>query len=140
MHISTLVLCDAVSTREGLLHVLGGGITYIQRPSYPAPLLSDLGVVVSHRGSAILDLVVTLRKDGDSQTLAEIKFEGQSELDPQARPNSYAATPLPIDARGLAIPSAGNYTFTASLKGGKGMTVNFTAVEDPNAEAPAPEH
>src|ERR1017187_5549749 len=38
MNVDTCMLCDAVTVREGLLHILGGGITDVQRAEYPAPL------------------------------------------------------------------------------------------------------
>jgi len=41
-----LVLAEAVSVREGLLHVLGGGITRIDRADYPAPLDLHLAIRV----------------------------------------------------------------------------------------------
>jgi len=36
--------CDAVSVREGLLHILGGGVTKVMHPEYPAPLLTSFAV------------------------------------------------------------------------------------------------
>ncbi len=38
MDIASAMLCDHATVREGLLHVLGGGITRIWRDSLPAPL------------------------------------------------------------------------------------------------------
>jgi hypothetical protein len=38
VQISCALLCDAASVREGLLHVLGGGITRVGRATFPSPL------------------------------------------------------------------------------------------------------
>jgi hypothetical protein len=32
------LLCDAATVREGLLHILGGGVSRSERPSFPTPL------------------------------------------------------------------------------------------------------
>ncbi len=131
MHVSSLVLCDAASVREGLLSVLGAGITVIRRPSYPAPLASDIGVVVSHTTSdKAFNLSLAIRKQGDPAVVAEIVIDGQVEPDPKAPPGVPASSSFPLDARGIGVPSAGVYTITATLRGGKGLTISFTAVDE----------
>ena len=47
MRIAAAILCDAATVREGLLHLLGGGVTRIWRPEIPAALGVDLAVVVT---------------------------------------------------------------------------------------------
>jgi hypothetical protein len=44
--IDSVVLCDAATVREGLLHILGGGITRLWRPTLPAPLALQIAVSV----------------------------------------------------------------------------------------------
>ncbi len=46
MRIDCALLCDAATVREGLLHVLGGGIAHAVRPSFPAPAAMSLAVHV----------------------------------------------------------------------------------------------
>lgn len=38
MDFTTLLICDSATTRDNLLHVLGGGITRLWRSTLPAPL------------------------------------------------------------------------------------------------------
>ncbi len=45
MRVDTALLCDAATVREGLLHILGGGITQVVRPEFPA----ELGVTLALR-------------------------------------------------------------------------------------------
>ena len=45
MRIDTALLCDAATERDGLLNVLGGGITVATRPEFPAPLGMTLALV-----------------------------------------------------------------------------------------------
>ncbi|WDG17488.1 DUF6941 family protein [Microbacterium sp. Clip185] len=131
MHVSALVVCDAVTQREGLLNLLGGGVTYLSRASYPAPLMADIAVLVNHQQSdKHIKLTLTLRKDGSPEVLTETEFEGElaeTNLDPSV----YGAAAFAIEARSIALPSAGNYTLTAELQDGQGLTTNFTAVEAP---------
>jgi hypothetical protein len=130
VHVSALIVADAVSVREGLLHVLGGGISYVQRGSYPAPLLADIGILVSHRASARnFHINVALRKDGSPEVLSEIEVDGEAADTPDVDANVYGTIPLQIDARSIAIPGPGNYTLSVTLRGGKGLTTHFTAIE-----------
>jgi hypothetical protein len=41
------VLCDAVSVREGLLHILGAGVTKVGRPSVPTPFGVNLALLLA---------------------------------------------------------------------------------------------
>ncbi|MGH9075680.1 MAG: DUF6941 family protein [Acidimicrobiales bacterium] len=43
--IQMAILCDFATVREGLLHVLGGGVSRIWRPRMPAPLGLTLAVL-----------------------------------------------------------------------------------------------
>ena len=45
MPVSAALLCDAATVREGLLHVLGAGITRLWRAELPAPLAVMLAIV-----------------------------------------------------------------------------------------------
>lgn len=47
MRIDCALLCDAATVREGLLHILGGGVTQIGRPEYPAPVGLTLALRVA---------------------------------------------------------------------------------------------
>jgi hypothetical protein len=45
MEVDTALLCDAATVRDGLLHILGGGVTHLVRKEFPA----DLGVTLALR-------------------------------------------------------------------------------------------
>ena len=49
------LLCDAVTVRENLLHVLGGGLGQIWRESYPAPLGAELALLLTLHPSETAD-------------------------------------------------------------------------------------
>jgi hypothetical protein len=46
MKITDAILCDFATVCEGLLHVLGGGITVISRDTYPSPLDLSLALLI----------------------------------------------------------------------------------------------
>lgn len=140
MQITTLALCDAASVREGLLNVLGAGITFVARPSYPAPLLCDIAVIVNHSArDTALTLTLTLRESGKKDVLAEIVAEGPISMAPEAPKDATGAVPFAIDARGIAIPKPGSYILTAEIAGGaqnRGLSLSFHAVESPQQPQP----
>lgn len=47
MRLNCALLCDAVSIREGLLHILGGGVNRITAPDFPTRLLTVLAMHVA---------------------------------------------------------------------------------------------
>lgn len=47
LEVDSVLLCDAASVREGLLHVLGGGITRLWRPELPSQMAIQVAVIVS---------------------------------------------------------------------------------------------
>ena len=47
MEIQAAILCDSATVREGLLHVLGGGINRLYRSELPAPLGVALALLVA---------------------------------------------------------------------------------------------
>lgn len=45
MDVAAALLCDSATVREGLLNVLGAGVTRLWRPELPAPLAVTLAVI-----------------------------------------------------------------------------------------------
>lgn len=135
MQITTLTLCDAASVREGLLNVIGGGITALGRPSFPAPLSCDIGIYISHRANqAPGDLTVTLRLSGSKEPVAEIVAKKSKFPDGFEKMTGAAGTPLALNARDLGLPRAGDYVLQVTVEGGRGLSYNFTVnemVEEP---------
>ena len=46
MRVDTCLLCEAASVHEGLLNILGGGVTVVTRPEYPSELGLSLAIRV----------------------------------------------------------------------------------------------
>ncbi len=128
MRIDCALLCDYVTVREGLLHVLGGGITRLGRPSFP----SRLGVAFAlrimvhpteagkeHKIDALL-----LAEDGAEVARMEIGFE----LGPQnVRPGEELSAPFAIPMHDFPIPHEGAYSFELLIDGVHQASVPFLA-------------
>lgn len=126
MEIVSGLLCDAASVREGLLHVLGAGITRLWRPVTPAPLNVTLATV------ARMD-------EGDLDRPHEINFDiratdglvahGVGALQ-TARPNRLeegerVIVPFVNDLRNASTPFMGRHTISLSADGVFAFEIEF---------------
>lgn len=136
MHIDCALLCDAATVREGLLHILGGGITRLRRAEYPSPLGTALAVRVmvhpteadrSHHFEARL-----LSEDGEEAGGVHIDFEMSRPL-LALRPGEELAVALPLSLHGLGLPHPGAYSFELLIDGVHHESVGFVAEEGESA-------
>lgn len=107
------ILCDAATVREGLLHVLGGGITRIWRPKYPAPFTGALAVVIQpHAGEVGIEhsLVIKIASQ-DGKELAKLEAKFTVDKGSDSEPGEIAVIPMVIDFSNppLVIPEIGGY-------------------------------
>lgn len=132
MEIDTCLLCDAASIREGLLHILGGGITDVVRPEYPAPLGMHLALRIlahpteldrSHRLEVLL-------QDEDGERVTQFHLETQQIDTSQVHPGRQAPLNLawnfPMNPH---LPHPGRYSFELLIDGVHQRSVPFTAVQ-----------
>jgi hypothetical protein len=96
--IDCALLCDAATVREGLLHVLGGGVTRAGRAQYPSPLGLTLALrILVHPTEAERPHNLDIRLQGeDGQPVAAVGVEfGVS--DPGAvEPGEQISVPFPL--------------------------------------------
>lgn len=137
MRIENALLCEAASVREGLLYILGGGITETSRQEFPSPLKMTLAIrVLMHRTEVAaqhqLDIVLN-DEDGNLITQAGIGF---GLLDPEQIPvGEEVALPIPWDfPMGPQIPHSGKYSFELLIDGLHQRSVPFTANPVANQE------
>lgn len=129
MRIDTALLCDAVTVRENLLHILGGGINRINRPQFPAPLGAGLALrIMLHRTEVgrMHQLQVILAGE-DGQEIARV--EAQFQVPPEAlvgfQPNEEVNLNLPLGLHGLLVPHAGAYAFDLLIDGTHHASIPF---------------
>lgn len=132
------VLADAVTVRENLLHVLGGGITALARPEYPAPLGAQLGLTVytqipSGEQQSIV-FGITCRSAED-----EVAFELEGQLEIMSHDGSVpASASIAVPLENAGVPAPGLYFIEVKMNGSLEARIPFNATQ---AEfiAPAPE-
>lgn len=131
MKVDLALLCDAVTVRDGLLHILGGGVTRLSRASYPAPLLCQVALRLAlHQTEATATHAVrVVIIDEDGHEIA--KVEGQVANDPaglasmHAGETMYASIGLPLG--GVVLPRPGTYAIEILVDDSHARTVSFRA-------------
>jgi hypothetical protein len=131
MRIDCALLCDSVTIREGLLHILGGGVTRANRDNFPAPLNLALALrimVLPTEADHTHQLTVNLLTE-DGGKIAEIGIEFGIN-DPSAlEPTEEASLPLALTLHTLPLPREGPYKFELTIDGVRRGTVPFRAVK-----------
>ena len=141
MKITTGLLCDFASVREGLLFVVGGGITRVRRAQYPAALDCSVALLVElHQMKLTRPHELELRVLGsDGEDVASIKAGFQATgVDLDIGEN--LPIPVVVDLRGAALPKPGRYSIDASIDGGHQLTLSFRAMPATATEGPAHGH
>jgi hypothetical protein len=109
MELQAALLCEAASTRDGLLFVLGGGVDHWAPPAYPAGLRLTLGVVVEaddrDQGSEHAFAVDVLDQEAERIVGVTAGFQFEGQLDPGQTTKLAFAVPL----EGVLIPEYGDY-------------------------------
>jgi hypothetical protein len=131
MRIDTALLCDSATVREGLLHILGGGITRINRPSFPAPLAAALALrVMVHPTEANRTHQLTVYLlDTDGEQVAEVRIDFGLNDPSVLDVGEEASLALPIPLHNVPIPHEGAYNFELLIDEIHQRTVPFRAVE-----------
>lgn len=119
MRVTVAMLCDAATVREGLLHVLGGGVTRIWRGEIPAPLGVDLAVVVNmsqdeHDVPHAVRAVV-FGRDGEPliEVGGEVSYSGGGRLEE----GEEHSIPIVFPLRELGVPTYGRHVIDLSVDG-----------------------
>jgi hypothetical protein len=129
MRVDTCLLCDAASVREGLLFILGGGITHATRPEYPAPLAMSLAMRIMVHSTEIarphrIDVLLN-DEDGHEVTSFNVDVgvpEGV-EVPAGVEPEIMFAWDFP--GRPM-LPHPGKYSFEVLIDGTHHLSVPFS--------------
>jgi hypothetical protein len=145
VRIDTALLCDAVTVRENLLHILGGGINRIIRSEFPAPLGAALALrIMLHRTEVgrMHELQVILAGE-DGQEIARV--QAQFQVPPEAlvnfHPNEEVNVNLPLSLHQLLVPRDGAYAFDLLIDGTHHASIPFRGdiqAQPPGVALPPP--
>jgi hypothetical protein len=132
MKIDTCLLCDAASVREGLLFVMGGGVSQTMRPDYPSSLDVSLAMRIFVHPTEANEphKIVGILNDEDGHEVT--KFEVQtaaidtSGIPAGIEPEIMFAWDFPARPD---IPHPGKYSFEILIDGNHQRSVPFTAVQ-----------
>jgi hypothetical protein len=128
------ILCDAVTVRERLMHLLGGGVTKMMPTAYPAPFAADLALLIAAPvnevgGQHALVVELALR-GGEAFFTATLAFG----VNPSDSPDDTISLSIAIPLKRATISGPGVYEVSIFVDGTKFRTLRVEATE---ATAPA---
>lgn len=140
-----LTLCDAASIREGLLHVLGAGITSMQRAEFPASLgcvlALQLELVLEGQGMHAVNIEMAFTgPDGEDRGIPSfvtaLQIDGTGVASDLSSIPGIATMPLVLNTADLMLPEAGLYRIELVVNGRFVNAIRFIAsqVESPAAD------
>jgi Family of unknown function (DUF6941) len=114
MRVDCALLCDSATVREGLLHILGGGVTRLGRPDYPGPLGVALALrLVIHPTEQGVHNGLVLIQGEDGQRYAEINFEftvtQETVTEADLLPGEEMSLPFVVPLHNIGMPAPGRY-------------------------------
>lgn len=132
MRISTALLCDAATVREGLLHILGGGVSVMGRAEFPAPMLVQLAILIHQHPTElgqdhVLDVVVQ-NVDGARVAEASVQWSTPAAAIPGFRE---LAQPVVLPLQDIGLPQPGAYSVELLINGHHEASVGFEVVTGP---------
>lgn len=134
MQVSTALLCDAASVREGLLFVLGGGITRLYRAQLPAAMGLTLALTIDlHRMEVgrLHEIAVDVI-DSDGKGIFEAKGAFQVyEMPPGVDLHERLILPMIIPLANVMLPAHGSYSVEISINGQHHRSLHFKVIPPP---------
>lgn len=121
MKLAASFFCDAASVREGLLHVLGAGISTFTRSAFPGPTHAMYAGLVQLDPGDIgaqhsLRFVMAHGQDADGEVILD--FDGVVESSYNGPvPLGPSTVPIVVDLRDFLLPSEGSYTLRVFIDG-----------------------
>jgi hypothetical protein len=128
VRIDCALLCDAASVREGLLHILGGGVTRVGLGQLPGHMNAALAIrVMVHPTEADRphDLEVRLLSaDGVEIGKVDVHFT-VGKPDGEALPGGELTAPFAVPLHLIQMQAAGGYSFELLIDGVHQASVPF---------------
>jgi hypothetical protein len=141
MILTSLILADYATIREGVLNVLGGGINKLQKSSFPAPMSAAVALMVKPesaddvRGEHIIEVGIT-RAANDLIAEVQLKWPGTSSAG--ELPVPLPAIPIVVPTDDISLPDADLYSLFVKLDGVEAGRLEFVARQA--GAPPSPPH
>ena len=126
---TTTLLCDAATVREGLLHVLGGGISAMGRTEYPSTMQASLAVIVHLHPTEITTphVLRVLVQNADGGDVAHIDVTIDATQLQADFPTRDIVQPIVIPLQNVTLPAPGDYSVEVLIDGMHQDSVPFAA-------------
>jgi hypothetical protein len=128
MRVSCAVLCDAATVRENLLHVLGAGITRLNRQAFPSSMGCTLALQIvvhptetdrEHDGRVVV-------QDEDGAVIAEVGLGFG--LGGDLLPGEEHLVPIVVQLDPVTLPAPGGYSVEILLDGNHHVSIPIRGV------------
>lgn len=127
------VLCDAATVREGLLNVLGAGITRLWREQFPAVMGTQLALLIhstSQEMGSQHKLLITITHESQ-QRVAEFGVDFAVGPTPGALPDEVITVPMVASLHQQVLPNEGAYNIEINVDGNVLRVLRFYATPSP---------
>lgn len=135
--LTTALLCDYAQVRDGLVHIVAGGVNRLVRRAFPAPMGVSFAIVMEFdQFERQRDHELTIRIiDADGHQIAQ----GSGAVRPR-RPQPpgpmRSQVPHVFDLRGVKIPGEGAYELKVYIDGAHHSDVPFEAMRAAEPSSP----
>jgi hypothetical protein len=132
VRLTTGLLCDYAQVRQGLLHVVAGGVNRLVRPTFPAPMGVTLALVLElDPFERRTDHEITIRVvDADGRQVAQGAgriLGGEMAADAPSR----TQIPHVFDLRAVRIPAPGDYEVKVYVDQAHHVDIPFQGLQTP---------
>jgi len=135
MQVNTALLCDAATVKgDGLLNILGGGVTVTRRDSFPSPLGLHLAMRIIARPAELSHAhkIEVLLQDEDGHQVTKVNIgvgESPPPPDVEIPPGEEISLPIAWTFPGRPmLPHPGRYSLEILIDGSHQASVPFNAV------------
>ncbi|MDH3225766.1 MAG: hypothetical protein OEM67_01585 [Thermoleophilia bacterium] len=137
MKVDTALLCDAVSIREGLLHILGGGITRIWVEQFPAAINATLAlrVLIGSDEAESPQGINLLVQGPDGEELGSFNLDFGVNAPEGADAAGEVPIPLAIPMQQVQLPAPGSYSIEVKVGDTIARSVRLEAAHRPQQQA-----
>jgi hypothetical protein len=133
MILTSVILADYATIREGVLNVLGGGINKLQKPSFPARMSATVALMVKPesgddvRGEHVIEVGIT--KSSANELIAEVQLKWSGFSATEDLPVPLPAIPIVVPTDDISLPYAGLYSLFVRLDGAEAGRLEFVATQ-----------
>lgn len=135
MRVDFALICDAVSVRDNLLHILGGGITRIWASEFPAPMRASLAtrIMLDPDEAAERHKLRVVIQDDQGTRIGSFDAEFGVGVPDALAPGEEVQVPLGFPLNPVRLPREGGYSLELLLDETHQASVVFRAAARPAA-------